>query len=62
MNNLDNCKEKKTFYSEIEARKERGWAETEHKKKFSIYNCNKCNGWHLASIKFIIAINVMVGI
>ena len=31
---MDSCKEKKTFFSEIEARKERGWAETEHKKKF----------------------------
>ena len=27
------------------------WAESEHKKKFSIYSCMKCNGWHLASIK-----------
>ena len=51
MNNMDSRKEKKTFFSEIEARKERGWAESEHKKKFSIYSCMKCNGWHLASIK-----------
>ena len=51
MNKSDKCGNKRTFFSEIEARKERGWAETEHKKKFNIYHCDKCNGWHLASIK-----------
>ena len=46
MNKSDKCDNKRTFFSEIEARKERGWAETEHKR----------------NLTFIIAINVTVGI
>ena len=39
------------FKSENEARKERGWAESEYNQKFNIYRCGDCNDWHLASIK-----------
>ena len=48
--NVENCS-KKRFKSENEARKERGWAESEYNQKFNIYTCGDCNDWHLASIK-----------
>ena len=48
--NIESCS-KRRFKSENEARKERGWAESEYNQKFNIYRCGDCNDWHLASIK-----------
>ena len=43
------CKDKATYNTEIEARKERGWKESEYRKKFTIYECSSCEGWHLST-------------
>ena len=35
---------------EVDARKERLYIEKEYNKKFRIYNCSDCNGWHFSTI------------
>ena len=50
MNNKNTCQNKRKFNNEIEARKERLYIEKEHNKKFRIYNCSDCNGWHFSTI------------
>ena len=47
----NNCKSKVRDETEIEARRDRGWLETEDKQKYTVYRCSRCSGWHLASIK-----------
>ena len=49
MNNKT-CQNKRKFNSEIEARKERLYIEKEHNRKFRIYNCSDCNGWHFSTV------------
>ncbi len=50
--NLDSqCSSKKRFSSEIEARKERMFIENEYNKKFRIYECVECSGWHFSTKK-----------
>ena len=50
MDNAKKCENKRLFSTEIEARKERLYVEKEYNKKFRIYNCNDCNGWHFSTI------------
>ena len=47
----NNCQSKIRYESEIDARRNRGWVETENKQKYSVYGCSSCRGWHLATIK-----------
>jgi len=47
---IKSCTEKKRFSSEIEARRERLHIEKEYKKKYRIYECSNCNGWHYSTI------------
>ena len=50
MNDLSKCTNKRRFNSEIEARKERLFIEKEYSKKFRIYLCTLCQGWHFSTI------------
>ena len=50
MNNTLECSKKKRFSSENEARKERLFVEEEYGKKFRIYLCTACHGWHFSTI------------
>jgi len=47
---LSSCSNKRRFDSEIEARKERLFVQDEHDKKFRIYRCSSCEGWHFSTI------------
>jgi hypothetical protein len=50
MNNISKCSNKRRFTSENEARKERLFVEEEYSKKFRIYLCTLCQGWHFSTI------------
>ena len=50
MNSNKKCRDKKLFSTELEARKERLYVEKEYNKKFRIYNCSDCKGWHCSTI------------
>ena len=50
MNNIPKCSNKRRFISENEARKERLIVEEEYSKKFRIYLCTLCQGWHFSTI------------
>ena len=50
MNNGSKCSNKRTFNSENEARKERLFVENEYSKRFRIYLCTSCQGWHFSTI------------
>jgi hypothetical protein len=50
MNSNKKCRDKKLFSTELEARKERLYVEKEYNKKFRIYNCSDCKGWHFSTI------------
>jgi len=50
MKNKNRCETKRRFNNEIEARIERLYIEKEYNKKFRIYNCSDCNGWHFSTI------------
>ena len=50
MNSNKKCRDKKLFSTELEARRERLYVEKEYNKKFRIYNCSDCKGWHFSTI------------
>ena len=50
MKKENRCQDKRRFNNEVDARKERLHIEKEYNKKFRIYNCIDCNGWHFSTI------------
>ena len=50
MNSNKKCRDKKLFSTELEASKETLYDEKEYNKKFRIYNCSDCKGWHFSTI------------
>ncbi len=50
MKKENRCKDKRRYINEVDARKERLYIEKEYNKKFRIYNCSVCNGWHFSTI------------
>ena len=52
MKKENRCQDKRRYNNEVDARKERLYIEKEYNKKFRIYNCSDCNGWHFSTMNW----------